>query len=76
MIAAEETTRLEYWLQSVKFAAPTAPIVIIGTHADHSRCTPEHIDYLTNHIQRYLRDVFAFIETKRNLISRKIFLQI
>lgn len=53
MIAAEETTRLEYWLQSVKFAAPTAPIVIIGTHADHSRCTPEHIEYLTNHIQRY-----------------------
>eukprot|EP00026_Physarum_polycephalum_P000251 Phypoly_transcript_00251.p1 GENE.Phypoly_transcript_00251~~Phypoly_transcript_00251.p1 ORF type:complete len:1880 (+),score=208.43 Phypoly_transcript_00251:799-5640(+) len=64
MIAAEETMRIEYWLQSVKFAAPSAPILIIGTHADHSRCTPEYIEYVSTLIQRYVtrfKNVKGFI---------------
>ncbi len=53
MMASEETSRVEYWLQSCKFAAPTAPIILIGTHADHSRCTPEYIEALIAQLQRY-----------------------
>eukprot|EP01113_Clastostelium_recurvatum_P022441 TRINITY_DN2678_c0_g1_i3.p1 TRINITY_DN2678_c0_g1~~TRINITY_DN2678_c0_g1_i3.p1 ORF type:complete len:2207 (+),score=796.21 TRINITY_DN2678_c0_g1_i3:224-6844(+) len=52
MMLGDETSRLEYWLQSIKVAAKTAPVVIVGTHADHPRCTPEYIENLAGVLQQ------------------------
>jgi serine/threonine protein kinase/GTPase SAR1 family protein len=38
-----EEQRIEYWLQSVQVRAPDAPIIVVGTHADDKRCTPDYV---------------------------------
>lgn len=53
MMASEETQRIEYWLQSVKFAAPNAPVIVLGTHVDNPRCTPEYVEYMSQTLRGY-----------------------
>eukprot|EP01117_Protostelium_nocturnum_P004285 TRINITY_DN1566_c0_g1_i1.p1 TRINITY_DN1566_c0_g1~~TRINITY_DN1566_c0_g1_i1.p1 ORF type:complete len:1485 (+),score=528.53 TRINITY_DN1566_c0_g1_i1:71-4525(+) len=45
-----ESSRLEYWLQSIKARAPKAPIVIVGTHVDNPKCTDEYLEELQEKI--------------------------
>ncbi len=35
-------SHVEFWLQSIRNAAPDSPVFIIGSHADDERCTEEY----------------------------------
>lgn len=50
----EENSRVEYWLQSIQARAKTAPIIVLGTHADDPICTTEYLqDYIAKMHVKY-----------------------
>ncbi|KAL6069141.1 Myotubularin-like phosphatase domain [Balamuthia mandrillaris] len=43
----EDTSRVEYWLQSIdarSYGTSPVVVVLVGTHCEDKRCTPEYID--------------------------------
>lgn len=43
------TSRVEYWINSIHTRARGSPMILVGTHADHKDCTKEYINsYIEN----------------------------
>ena len=60
---AEEESRIEYWLNSIKSRAKSAPIIIVATHSDHPKATKEYIrNSLEAITEKYQKKEFKAIE--------------
>jgi hypothetical protein len=50
-------SHVEFWLQSIRNAAPDSPVFIIGSHADDERCTEEYTAAMLKRCVKALRCV-------------------
>ena len=57
----DELHRIEYWLSLISHLAPREPIVLVGTHADHRKCTRQFINDLFINLQDRLAERFNHI---------------
>lgn len=69
----EETTKIDYWLQSIRSRTQNAPVILVGTHADEvSKAYMEEIqEYITQKYLRLFNNVKHFIgvscKTRQNI---------
>ena len=59
----EENSRVEYWLKSISAKAKNAPIIVVGTHSDHPKCTREYLfETITAFNQKYLKQYPSIVD--------------
>ena len=39
----EEKSSIDFWLQSIYAYTPDAPAILVGTHSEDKKCTPEYV---------------------------------
>eukprot|EP01102_Stenamoeba_stenopodia_P006506 TRINITY_DN1787_c0_g1_i2.p1 TRINITY_DN1787_c0_g1~~TRINITY_DN1787_c0_g1_i2.p1 ORF type:complete len:1288 (-),score=192.66 TRINITY_DN1787_c0_g1_i2:91-3954(-) len=67
LVDGAEMPRVDYWLQSINTRTPDAPVILVGTHLDSSKCT-----------KKYLSDLETYVQTtyKKRFPQLKCFLQV
>jgi len=58
----EQSSRIEYWLNTVQSRASNPVVVLVGTHLDDKRCTSSFVAELTSGIEERYRKKFPFIK--------------
>ena len=67
----EEFCRVEYWLQSVLARAKGCRIILVGTHLDHPKCTPEYVDKVVRDMKaKYVKKVPGLVDQILTLSSQ------
>jgi len=50
-----DSSRVDYWMRSIRMLSGNssrAPVVVVGTHADHPDCPPERVESLLNQLRQ------------------------
>jgi small GTP-binding protein len=55
--------KVDYWLQSIQNRAPTAPIILVGTHCDSKKCNKDLLLDIEHRVNTVFRPHFPSIRT-------------
>jgi len=57
----EKSSKVEYWLKTLKVRANGAPVVLVGTHRDDKRCDKKYREALIKSMRKRFDSRFPFI---------------
>ncbi len=63
-----ESNRLVGWLSSIQARAPAAPVILVGTNADKSVCTKQHLAALQTTLQQTIHRWRLSLERQHSLV--------
>lgn len=63
LLEDDETSRIEYWLNSISVRAQDAPILVVGTHLDHKKATKDLLSKRENDILKKWAPQFTNIRS-------------
>ena len=58
----EEKQKIKIWLQMIKSSAPDAPIILVGTHLEDKKCTPDYINAVASKFETKYISEFSNIQ--------------